>query len=67
MKLSQRLQNIADGVYFDGEALRLAYELEHSTTSNDRQMLSRYMHGAEVSSDRFRLQDLIVELSSKGL
>ena len=67
MKLSHRLQNIADGVYFDGGALREAYDLEHTTTANDIQMISRYMHGAEVTADRFRLQDLIVQLSLKGL
>ena len=67
MKLSHRLQNIADGVFFDGGALREAYDLEHTTTANDIQMLSRYMYGSEVTMDRFRLQDLVAELSLKGL
>lgn len=67
MKLSHRLQNIADGVYFDGGALREAYDLEHTTTSIDMRMLSRYMHGSELSADRFRLQDLVIQLELKGL
>lgn len=67
MKLSHRLQNITDGVYFDGMALREAYDLEHTTTANDIQMLSRYMHGCELSGDRFRLQDLVIQLELKGL
>ena len=66
MKLSKELFNIAQGVSFNGSALREAYESETTTTANDRQMLSRYMHGAELRSDRFRLQDLAIEFAKTG-
>lgn len=66
MKLSIELQNIAQGDSFNGASLREAYDSESVTTANDRQMLSRYMHGAELSSDRFRLQDLAVQFALVG-
>ena len=67
MKLSHKLQDISDGNYFDGAALWEAYNLDHTTTENDIRVLSRYMHGAELSSDRFRLQDLAIQLHLIGL
>ena len=66
MKLSNELNNIAQGYSFNGKALREAYDSETITTTNDRQMLSRYMHGAELSSDRFRLQDLAMQFAMVG-
>ncbi len=61
MKLSDKLNAIAAGSAFYGEALRAAYETE-TVSEKDKQILSRYMHGSELSSDRFRLQDLAIKL-----
>lgn len=59
--LSKRLYDLAQGEYFDGAALRLAYENDN-VTNKDRHVLSRYMHGAELCNDRFRLQDIAIKL-----
>lgn len=55
------LDSIADGSNYSEESLYLA--LDHpATTANDKQMLVRYLYGVELSSDRFRLQDLAMEI-----
>jgi len=59
--LSQRLFDLAQGFYFDGAALRLAHESD-IVTEAEKRVLSRYMHGAELSADRFRLQDIAIKL-----
>lgn len=66
MKLSDKLNAIANADCFYGEALRLAYESETITTNKDKYMLSRYMHGAELTTDRFRLQDLAIKFAING-
>ena len=60
--LANRLDGIALGNFYDGEALRIAYELEKIITHNDRQVLSRYMHGSETQEDRFKLQQICINL-----
>lgn len=66
MKLSDKLDAIAAGSSFFGDALYAAYESETITTANDRQMLARYLYGAELTSDRFRLQELAMHFREGG-
>lgn len=66
MKLSDKLDAIAAGSGFSGEALYSAYESETITTANDRRMLARYMYGCELAADRFRLQDLAINFREAG-
>jgi hypothetical protein len=66
MKLSDKLNAIAFGSCFYGEALRLAYKSETITTNKDKYMLSRYMHGAELTTDWFRLQELAIKFAING-
>lgn len=59
MKLHNKLQAIAQGESFYGQALYDA--LEHPiTTKNDKSMLMRYLYGSELTNDRMRLQDLSI-------
>lgn len=61
--LSQRLQDVAQGEYFDGEALRMAYNSD-LLSDGDKKVIARYMHGSEMSNDRFRLQTIVINLDS---
>ena len=61
--LADKLDDIAMGNYFDGAALWEAYEHE-KVTCNDKKIIMRYMYGAELSCDRFRLQDIAINLRS---
>ena len=59
MQLHDKLQAVAQGDSFYGEALYEA--LEHPlTTKNDKSMLMRYLYGSELTSDRMRLQELAI-------
>lgn len=66
MKLSDKLHAIANADCFYGEALYSAYELDKVVTKKDKYMLHRYMHGAELTTDRFRLQILAIKLAEMG-
>lgn len=66
MKLSNKLNAIASGESFYGNALYQAIELDDILTTEDKRMLHRYMHGSELTADRFRLQDLVIKLSAIG-
>lgn len=66
MKLSTKLQAIAQGEGYFESALRAAYDSKTIVTSNDKAMLSRYMHGSELAADRLRLQELAIEFSKIG-
>ena len=66
MKLSDKLNAIANADCFYGEALYAAYEFDNVVTEKDKRVLHRCMHGAELSSDRFRLQDIAIKFSSIG-
>jgi hypothetical protein len=59
--LSERLSDLACGNYFDGAALREAYESE-LLADCEKRVLSRYMHGSELNSDWFSLQDIAIKL-----
>lgn len=61
-KLSQRLQDVAQGEYFDGQALRMAYDSD-LLSEGDKKVIARYMHGSEMSFDRFRLQTIVIKLN----
>lgn len=60
--LSQRLFDLASGEYFDGAALREAYESE-LLSDCEKRVLSRYMHGSELRSDWFSIQDIAIKLN----
>jgi hypothetical protein len=66
MKLSDKLNAIANADCFYGESLYAAYESEIITTEKDKRVLSRYMHGSELTADRFHLQDLAIRFAMKG-
>lgn len=66
MKLSEKLNAIANADCFYGKALYSAYELDNIVNEKDKRMLHRYMHGAELRTDRFRLQDLAIKLAGMG-
>jgi len=66
MKLSDKLHAIASGSCFYGEALWTAYESENITTENDKRLISRYMHGSELMSDYFDMQDLANRFAQTG-
>jgi hypothetical protein len=66
MKLSDKLNAIANADCFYGESLYAAYESEIITTEKDKRVLHRYMHGSELSADRFYLQDLAIRFAMKG-
>jgi hypothetical protein len=66
MKLSDKLNAIAAGSRFYGEALWTAYESEKVTTEKDKHTISRYMHGSELMSDYFDLQDLAIRFAQEG-
>jgi len=61
-KLSVRLYEIASNINFDAGALRQAYENE-ALSESDKQVISRYMHGSELRSDWFSLQDIAIKLN----
>ena len=63
--LAEKLQATAQGAAFYGEALREAYELPY-LTYNEKHTIHRYMHGAELRSDRFRLQDIAIMVDQDG-
>ena len=63
MTLAEKLQGIAQGDWFDMAALREVI-LRDDITVFDQAMIVRYMHGEQSSSDRFRLQDLVIYLSA---
>lgn len=63
-QLASGLIDTAQGTTYDGKALREAYDLE-TLTSNDRDCIARYMHGAETLRDRLRLIDIANYITSK--
>jgi hypothetical protein len=65
MKLSDKLNAIANDDCFYGESLYAAYESEIANEI-DKRVLSRYMHGSQLSLDRFHLQDLAIRFAIKG-
>lgn len=60
--LSQRLSDLAAGQYFDGAALREAYE-SALLSDCEKRVLSRYMHGSELRTDWFSIQDIAIKLN----
>ena len=50
---------MGDGYY--GNALYDAMEMTQ-TTQHDREMLGRYMHGANMKTDHVKLQDLAMRI-----
>ena len=65
-QIALELEATAEGISYYGNALYVA--LDHpATTANDRQMLRRYLYGSELSSDRFRLQDLAIKIRFYGV
>lgn len=65
-EISKGLNSTALNNGYDGKALRMAYDSESITTKNDKDMLSRFMNGAELKTDYIRLQELANEFSKIG-
>lgn len=67
-QIAKELQATAQGDAYYGNALYVARDLPE-TTANDKQCLTRWMHGTQTSDDRFRLQDIVINIMrehSKG-
>jgi hypothetical protein len=61
MRLSDKLQAIAQGETFSCQALHDA--INHPvSTRNDCLMLNRYLYGANRAADRFTLQRLAISI-----
>ena len=58
-KIADGLDAIASGKFFDGKALNDALELPDNIVCDSyKKMIHRYTTGGELSSDRFKIQQL---------
>lgn len=60
-QIAFELQATAQGDAYYGNALYVARDLPE-TTLNDKQCLTRWMYGTQTSEDRFRLQDIVINV-----
>lgn len=64
-QIANELQATAQGNTYYGNALYVALDFPF-LTRNDRDCIHRYLHGSELSSDRFRLQDIAILIKNNG-
>ena len=60
-RIAWELERTAMGDGYYGNALYDAMEMTQ-TTQHDREMLGRYMHGANMKTDHVKLQDLAMRI-----
>lgn len=60
-QIANELQATAQGDAYYGNALYVARDLPE-VTHNDKACLTRWIHGTQTSADRFRLQDIVIEI-----
>lgn len=60
--IAKELEATASGAAYFGNALRVAKDIP-GLTAFDRAILERYLSGANTSSDRFSLQDIIIRIN----
>lgn len=65
IQIAKELEVTANGDSYYGNSLYVALDLPWAT-EKDKQMLHRYLHGSELSTDRFRLLDLAILTRMEG-
>lgn len=63
-QIARELQATAQGDAYYGNALYVARDMPQ-ITGNDRDCLTRWLFGTQTSSDRFRLQDIAIEIAKQ--
>lgn len=61
-QLAKALQDIAQGNMFSMEALQAAYNHDIAT-SNDKQVIMRYLYGTSTDTDHIRLQEIAMYIN----
>jgi hypothetical protein len=64
-QIAKELEATASGCSYYGNALYVAIDLPWATQKH-KEMLHRYLHGSELSSDRFTLQDFAILTRFEG-
>lgn len=64
-QIARELNATASGESYYGNSLYVSLDMPW-ITKQDALMLHRYLHGSELSSDRFKLQNLAILIHSKG-
>lgn len=64
-QIAKELDLTANGESYYGNALYVAMDLPF-ITKNDKACLMRYLYRGELSSDRFKLQDIATIVRNKG-
>jgi hypothetical protein len=64
-QIAKELEATANGDSYYGNALYVAMDMPW-TTQKHKEMLHRYLHGSELSSDRFMLQDFAILTRIEG-
>jgi hypothetical protein len=64
-QIAKELEVTANGDSYYGNALYVALDLPW-TTQKHKEMLQRYLHGSELLSDRFTLQDFAILTRFEG-
>jgi hypothetical protein len=60
-RIAQELEQTAQGCAYYGNALYVAMDIPVADEA-DKRMLHRYLHGSELLTDRFLLQDLAIKI-----
>lgn len=64
-QIAKELQATAQGDAYYGNALYVALDFPF-LTQKEKACLHRYLHGSELTSDRFQLQDLAIRVLNNG-